>query len=341
NNTCVQPPFLREAHAQVLPALPRNDEGGTFAPTRGSDMAAAGGGAWALWWRGLTWGRAATRCAVSGAGRASLLLLRWSPGQLPACRQKSSISFLSRPDRPNLAYNKIKGKNPGVVFLPGFNSDMNGQKAVALEDFCKSLGHAFVRFDYTGCGSSDGNLQECTFGKWRKDVLSVLDELTNGPQILVGSSLGGWLMLHAAIARPEKVAALVGVAVAADYLVTTFKQLPLEVQKEIEEKGEWKLPTKHNEEGFYCLSYEFVKEAENHCLLRNPIPITCPIKLIHGMKDEDVPWQVSMQIADHVVSTDVDVILRKVGQHRMNEKDDMKLLVYTVDDLIDKLSTLA
>ncbi|KAH1185355.1 palmitoyl-protein thioesterase ABHD10, mitochondrial [Mauremys mutica] len=325
----------------VLPRAAEERRGRDVQPTRGRDMAAAGGGAWALGWRrGLTRGRAAARCAGSGAGRASPLLLR-APGQLPACRQKSSVSFLSRPDRPNLAYNKIKGKNPGVVFLPGLNSDMNGQKAVALQDFCKSLGHAFVRFDYTGCGSSDGNLQECTVGKWRKDVLSVLDELTDGPQILVGSSLGGWLMLHAAIARPEKVAALVGVAAAADYLVTTFKQLPLEVQKEIEEKGEWKLPTKHNEEGFYCLSYEFIKEAENHCLLSNPIPITCPIKLIHGMKDEDVPWQVSMQIADDVVSTDVDVILRKVGQHRMNEKDDMKLLVYTVDDLIDKLTTLA
>ncbi|XP_043394438.1 palmitoyl-protein thioesterase ABHD10, mitochondrial isoform X3 [Chelonia mydas] len=193
-------------------------------------MAAAGGGVWALWLRGLTWGRAAARCAGSGAGRASLLLLRSA-----ACRKKSSISFLSRPDRPNLAYNKIKGKNPGVVFLPGLNSNMNGQKAVALEDFCKSLGHAFVRFDYTGCGSSDGNLQECTVGKWRKDVLSVLDELTDGPQILVGSSLGGWLMLHAAIARPEKVAALVGVAVAADYLVTTFKQLPLEMSGGLQE----------------------------------------------------------------------------------------------------------
>ncbi|XP_067402330.1 palmitoyl-protein thioesterase ABHD10, mitochondrial isoform X1 [Emydura macquarii macquarii] len=304
-------------------------------------MAAGSGGVcWALWRRSARgWGWAACRSAMAGAGRVSLLLR--SPGQLAACRQKSSFSFLSRPDRPNLAYNKIKGKNPGVVFLPGLNSNMNGQKAVALEDFCKSLGHAFVRFDYTGCGSSDGNLQECTVGKWRKDVLSVLDELTDGPQILVGSSLGGWLMLHAAIARPEKVAALVGVAVAADYLVTTFKRLPLEVQKEIEEKGEWKLPTKHNEEGFYCLSYDVIKEAENHCLLNSPIPITCPIRLIHGMKDEDVPWQVSMQIADQVLSTDVDVILRKVGQHRMKEKDDMKLLVYTVDDLIDKLTTLA
>uniref|UniRef100_A0A8B9EW63 Palmitoyl-protein thioesterase ABHD10, mitochondrial n=1 Tax=Anser cygnoides TaxID=8845 RepID=A0A8B9EW63_ANSCY len=223
--------------------------------------------------------------------------LRAAPG-LAVCRQKSSVSFLTRPDRPNLAYHRLKGRNPGVIFLPGFNSNMNGQKATALEDFCSSLGHAFVRFDYTGCGSSSGNFEECTTGKWRKDVLSILDELTDGPQILVGSSLGGWLMLHAAIARPDKVAALVGVAVAADHVVTTFKRLPIETQKEIEEKGEWKFPTKYNEEGYYSVTYDFIKEAENHCLLSGPIPITCPVQLIHGMKDSDVPWQISMQVAD-------------------------------------------
>nr|XP_056714466.1 palmitoyl-protein thioesterase ABHD10, mitochondrial [Euleptes europaea] len=208
---------------------------------------------------------------------------------------------------------------------------MNGQKALALEDFCKSVGHAFVRFDYTGCGSSEGNVKEATVGKWRKDVLS----------ILVGSSLGGWLMLHAAIARPEKVAALVGIAAAADNLVATFQQLPVEVKQEIEEKGEWKLPTKHNEEGFYTLPYEVIQEAENHCVLGAPLPINCPVRLLHGIKDEDIPWQVSLKIAERVISTDVDIILRKVGQHRMKEQDDIKLIVYTVEDLIDKLTTLA
>ncbi|KAM6144478.1 palmitoyl-protein thioesterase ABHD10, mitochondrial [Phoenicopterus ruber ruber] len=285
------------------------------------------------------------RGLVRGGRRASAVLILPSPLRaalgLPVCRLKSSVSFLTRPDRPNLAYHKLKGRNPGVIFLPGFNSNMNGLKATALEDFCSSLGHAFVRFDYTGCGSSDGKFEECTIGKWRKDVLSILDELTDGPQILVGSSLGGWLMLHAAIARPDKVAALVGVAVAADHLVTTFKKLPIEAQKEIEEKGEWKFPTKHNEEGYYSLTYDFIREAENHCVLNSPIPITCPIRLIHGMKDGDVPWQISMQVADCVVSKDVDVILRKIGQHRMSEKEDTKLLVNTVDDLIDKLATLA
>ncbi|XP_031445840.1 mycophenolic acid acyl-glucuronide esterase, mitochondrial [Phasianus colchicus] len=278
------------------------------------------------------------------SGRASVSLLRLpllsAALGLPVCRWKSSVSFLTRPDRPNLAYRKLKGRNPGVIFLPGLRSNMNGQKATALEDFCSCLGHAFVRFDYTGCGSSQGNFEECTIGKWRKDVLSVLDELTDGPQILVGSSLGGWLMLHAAIARPDKVAALVGVAAAADHLVTAFKRLPIEVQKEIEEKGEWKFPTKHSEEGYYSLTYDFIREAENHCLLNSPIPIMCPIRLIHGMRDGDVPWQISMQVADRVLSKDVDVILRKAGQHRMSEKEDTKLLVNTVDDLIDKLATL-
>ncbi|XP_054981553.1 palmitoyl-protein thioesterase ABHD10, mitochondrial isoform X3 [Sorex araneus] len=154
---------------------------------------------------------------------------RGLPGQFPkAFRQKTSYSYLSRPGLPNLAYKKLKGKNPGIIFIPGFLSNMNGIKALAIEDFCRCLGHAYIRFDYSGVGKSDGNIKECTVGKWRKDVLSVIDELAVGPQILVGSSLGGWLMLHAAIARPEKVIALIGIATAADGLVTQFKQLPLE-----------------------------------------------------------------------------------------------------------------
>uniref|UniRef100_H3AV70 Palmitoyl-protein thioesterase ABHD10, mitochondrial n=2 Tax=Latimeria chalumnae TaxID=7897 RepID=H3AV70_LATCH len=257
-----------------------------------------------------------------------------------ACRQKSSVQFLSRPNLPKLAYQSLKGKNPGVVYLPGFGTTMAAQKAIALEEFCKSLGHAFIRFDYTGCGASEGNNAECTLGRWKKDVLSVLDELTKGPQILVGSSMGGWLMLLVALSRPDRIAALVGVSTAADFFVSAYNRLPIDVRKEIEDAGEWKLYTRQIEEGVYNIQYSFIKEAQNHCLLNSPIPITCPVRLIHGMKDEDVPWQISMQVADRLLSTDVDVILRKHGQHRMTEKDDIKLMVYTVDDLIDKLTTL-
>uniref|UniRef100_A0A673V1S1 Abhydrolase domain containing 10 n=1 Tax=Suricata suricatta TaxID=37032 RepID=A0A673V1S1_SURSU len=161
----------------------------------------------------------------------SALLARKSEGTarwVPACRQKTSVSFLSRPDLPNLAYKKLKGKSPGLIFIPGYLSDMNGTKASAIEEFCKSLGHACIRFDYSGVGNSDGNVQECTVGRWRKDVLSIIDDVAEGPQILVGASLGGWLMLHAAIARPQKVVALIGVAAAVDGLVMQFNQLPVE-----------------------------------------------------------------------------------------------------------------
>ncbi|XP_068925930.1 palmitoyl-protein thioesterase ABHD10, mitochondrial [Petaurus breviceps papuanus] len=262
-----------------------------------------------------------------------------TPRRLPVCRWKTNLSYLSRPDLPNLAYKKLKGKSPGVIFIPGYLSNMSGTKAMAIEEFCKSLGHAYIRFDYSGCGSSEGKFEESTVGKWRKDVLSIIDDLAEGPQILVGSSMGAWLMLHAAIARPGKVAGLVGIATAADSIITKFNQLSVEAKKEIEVKGAWKVPTRYSDDGFYVFHYSLIKEASLHCLLRGPIPVTCPVRLLHGMKDEIIPWQTSMQVAEHVISTDVDVILRKNGDHRMKEKEDIKLLVYTIDDLIDKLTT--
>lgn len=105
-------------------------------------------------------------------------------------------------------------------------------------------------------------------------------------------------------------------------------------------KGEWTLPSKYNEEGFYHVPYSFIKEAEHHCLLHSPIPVTCPVRLLHGMKDNIMPWHTSLQVADRIVGPDVDVILRKDGDHRMKEKADIHLLVCTIDDLIDKLSTV-
>ncbi|KAF3836500.1 hypothetical protein F7725_029058 [Dissostichus mawsoni] len=274
-----------------------------------------------------------------GSRRAEVLPQRtFTDFKSPETQVHSPVCL--RPDLPKLAYRRVKGKSPGVLFLPGYASNMNGQKAEALEEFCRSLGHSYLRFDYTGHGASEGVLSEGTIGTWKKDVLYVLDELVEGPQIMVGSSLGGWLMLLAAIARPEKTAALVGISTAADHIVTVYNSLSLEARKEFEEKGEWTLPTKHPEEGLYDFNMDFLKEAENHCVLQSPIPITCPVRLIHGLKDEDVPWHISMQVAERILSADVDVILRRQGQHRMSERDDIKLMVYTIDDLIDKLTTM-
>ncbi|XP_048388765.1 palmitoyl-protein thioesterase ABHD10, mitochondrial-like isoform X1 [Stegostoma tigrinum] len=267
----------------------------------------------------------------------------WRPVPWPhavGCCKKST-KYLARPDQPKLAYKKIKGRSPGVIFLPGFASTMKAQKGLELEDFCKSLGHSFIRFDYSGCGASEGKFSESTIGQWKKDVLAVLDELSEGPQVLVGSSMGGWLMLLAAIARPDKIAALIGIATGADYLINAFKQLPLETQKEIEAKGEWYLPNLQKGSEFHKIPYTFLKDAENHRVLHSTIPITCPVRLIHGMKDDHIPWQISLNVAQNVLSSDVDLILRKHGQHRMAEKDDVKLIVNIIDDVIDKLRTMA
>ncbi|KAM9441116.1 abhydrolase domain containing 10, depalmitoylase a isoform 2-T2 [Clarias gariepinus] len=259
--------------------------------------------------------------------------------QSAGVRNKSTIQYATRPDLPKLAYRKLNGKTPGVVFLPGFASNMNGRKAEALEEFCRSLGHSYLRFDYSGCGESEGKITDYNIGSWKKDVLYVLDELVEGPQILVGCSLGGWLMLLAALERPEKVAALVGISTAADHFVTAYNELPVQTRKEVEERGFWSFPSRYSDEGSYSLSVDFLQEAQSHCVLQSPIPVSCPVRLIHCLQDADVPWHVSMQVAERVLSSDVDVILRKHGCHRMSQKDDIKLLVYTIDDLMDKLTS--
>ncbi|KAK3515510.1 hypothetical protein QTP70_024205 [Hemibagrus guttatus] len=326
---------------KLVPAVVPQSYGERAFPWHGNPVKYRDVSVWCVWFSMAA--VALTHCrrrAFQALGNGAVQLL--SPRCFQGVRQKSStVQYASRPDLPKLAYRRVKGKSPGVMFLPGYGSNMNGPKAEALEEFCRSLGHSYLRFDYSGHGASEGVFSEGTIGSWKKDVLFMLDEVAEGPQILVGSSMGGWLMLLAAIARPEKTKALVGISTAADHFVTAFKSLPLQTRKEFEDQGVWKIPTKSNEEGAYTISMDLLKEAENHCLLQSPIPITCPVRLIHGLKDEDVPWHISIQVAEHVLSNDVDVILRRHGQHRMANKDDIKLMVYTIDDLIDKLTTMA
>ncbi|XP_042554900.1 palmitoyl-protein thioesterase ABHD10, mitochondrial-like [Dipodomys spectabilis] len=288
-----------------------------------------------------SWGRVlASLHPHSNLGTLLARKPQWAPSWFPACRKMASLSFLNRPDLPNLAYKRLKGKTRGIIFIPGYLTPMKGTKALAIEELCKSVGHAYIRFDYSGVGNSDGNLKDCTVGKWKKDVLSILDDIAKRPQTLIGSSLGGWLKLPAAVARPEKVVALVGVATATDALVTQFRQLLVEVQKKVEMKGVWSMPSKYTEEGYHHIRYSFIKEAEQHCLLHSPVPVHCPVRLLQGMTDDFIPWPTSLQVADPLLSTDVDVVLRKHSDHEMKEKADIQLLVYTIDDLIEKLSSM-
>jgi pimeloyl-ACP methyl ester carboxylesterase len=242
--------------------------------------------------------------------------------------------ILAREDGATIAYHRHRGAPPGIVFLGGFMSDMTGTKARALDAFCAARGRAFLRFDYFGHGASSGDIAEATVGRWKADALAVLDGLTEGPQILVGSSLGGWLMLLAALARPERVHALVGIAPAPDATEDLmWARFPPVIKDEIMRRGAARLPSAYDPRG-YLFTRRLIEEGRNHLVMRTPIPIRCPVRLLHGMKDPDVPWQTSLALADRITGADVRVTLVKDGDHRLSAERDLTLLVRTVESLV-------
>ncbi|MFQ5984760.1 MAG: alpha/beta fold hydrolase, partial [Alphaproteobacteria bacterium] len=235
----------------------------------------------------------------------------------------ASPQHLARPDGHRLAYRVTAGASPGVVFLGGFMSDMTGTKATHLEAFFRARGHAFVRFDYLGHGASSGRFEEGTIGRWAEDAVAVLDHLTRGPQVLVGSSMGGWLMLLVALARPERVVGLIGVAAAPDFTETMAAALDREARAALERDGVLSLPSAYADEP-YTVTRRLIEEGREHLLLREPIPITCPVHLIQGMRDQDVPWETALTLAERLRSEDVVVTLVKDGDHRLSRPEDLE-----------------
>ncbi|CAO3412898.1 alpha/beta fold hydrolase [Azospirillum doebereinerae] len=223
---------------------------------------------------------------------------------------------------------------PGVMFLGGFMSDMTGTKALALEGWAVSRGLAFTRFDYQGHGASSGNFADGTIGLWADDALAVLDAVTSGPQILVGSSMGGWTMLLTALRRPERVAALVGVAPAPDFTEDLMWDLfDAEVRREILETGVWNRPSEYGPD-LQPITRALIEDGRNHLLLRGPIAFGGPVRLLHGQRDPDVPWRVSLTLAEALMGDDVLVTLVKDGDHRLSRPQDIALLCRTVEDLV-------
>ncbi|MBX6366611.1 MAG: alpha/beta hydrolase [Rhodospirillales bacterium] len=242
--------------------------------------------------------------------------------------------FLARDDGERIAYRRLPGKEPGIVFLGGFMSDMTGTKATALEAFCKARGQAFLRFDYFGHGASTGAFRDGTIGRWRDDALAVIDRLTEGKLILVGSSMGGWIMLLAALARPERVAALVGIAPAPDFTEDLlWPSFSPEEQRRLLAEGAITIASQYDPRG-YIVSRRLIEEGRNHLLLSRTIDIACPVRLLHGMKDEDVPWKTSLRLAERLVSEDVRVTLVKNGDHRLSTGADLALLQRTLEELL-------
>jgi len=228
----------------------------------------------------------------------------------------------------------MAGRAPGVVFLGGFMSDMNGTKAASLDAFCRTRGQAFVRFDYFGHGRSSGEFSEATVGRWKDDALCVLDNLTAGPQVLVGSSLGGWIMLLVAMARPARVKALIGIAAAPDATEDLmWNRFPPELRATILRDGQARIPSAYGAEG-YLITRKLIEDGRRHLIMGKPIPVSCPVRLIHGMRDEDVPYRASIDLAANLQSEDVRVELVKDGNHRLSRDQDLALLARTLESLL-------
>jgi pimeloyl-ACP methyl ester carboxylesterase len=242
-------------------------------------------------------------------------------------------SILTRDDGATIAYRRRAGKAPGLVFLGGFMSDMNGTKANYLDSYAAMRGRACLRFDAFGHGASSGDLNVATVGRWRADAVALMDTLTEGPQIVVGSSLGGWIMLLAALDRPARIAALVGIAAAPDATETLmWQRFSPEMQTKIIGDGFVDLPSPYSEAP-YRFTRRLIEEGRRHLVMDKPLPIECPVRLLHGMEDEDVPWQTSLDLVRHLSGSDVAVTLVKSGDHRLSRPCDLDRLAGVLDAL--------
>jgi len=238
-------------------------------------------------------------------------------------------------DRPRLAYHHSPGTGPTIVFLPGYASDMQGSKALALEAWARTNDRAFLRFDYTGCGQSEGAFADQTLTGWRDDVLVMLDQVATGPVVLVGSSMGGWLMLLAAKARPERVAGMIGIAAAPDFTDWGFTA---DEKTYLNQYGRLERPNPYGPEPT-LYTRAFWSSGEANRLLFAPIAFDGPVRLLHGDADPDVPWRLSVQLAGLLRSSDVATIVVKDGDHRLSRDGDIRLLIATVQNMLADVET--
>jgi len=239
--------------------------------------------------------------------------------------------FLDIGEVRRLAYKHRRGRSPTLVFLPGYMSDMAGGKASALDAWAGETGRAMLRFDYGGCGASEGAFAEQDLTAWRDDVIAFLDRVVEGPAVLVGSSMGGWLMLLAALARPERVAGLVGIAAAPDFTSWGFTE---EEKARILADGRLEQPSPYVEQSMIT-TRAFWESGEALKLLGGPIAIDCPVRLLHGQADADVPWRNSLELARQLRSADVQATFIKDGDHRLSRPQDIALLIATVESLLE------
>jgi pimeloyl-ACP methyl ester carboxylesterase len=239
--------------------------------------------------------------------------------------------YLRRPDGAKLAWRRVAGAGPTVVWLGGFRSDMTGTKAQALADWAQARGRAYVRFDYFAHGASDGEFRDGTVTRWRADALAVLDELTEGPLVLVGSSMGGWVACLAAMVRAERLQALVLVAPAPDFTEKLMApELGPEARGALATDGVWLRPSAYGEP--YPITAALLEDGARWSILPGPVPITAPVRILQGGEDPDVPWRHALELAQGLKSPDVVFTLVKDGDHRLSRPQDIARLIAAVEE---------
>ena len=238
---------------------------------------------------------------------------------------------LDRPDGEQIAWRRVDGRGATVVWLGGFRSDMAGTKAEALADWAKAKGRAYLRFDYLGHGESSGDFQvKGTITRWREDALAVLDALTEGPLVLVGSSMGGWIACLAAMARPERVAAMVLIAPAPDFTEKLMApEIPPEGRADLEANGVWLRPSEYGDP--YPITRNLLEDGARWSILgAEPVPISAPVRILQGGADPDVPWRHALELAQAIKGQDVVFSLIKDGDHRLSRPQDIERLIAAV-----------
>ena len=241
--------------------------------------------------------------------------------------------FLTTTQDRKIAFEKQTGTGPGVVFLGGFRSDMTGTKAQALADWAQASGRSFVRFDYSGHGQSSGRFEQGAIGDWAQDAAEVLAKLCDGPQILVGSSMGGWISLLLARTQPDQVAGLIGIAAAPDFTTTIWQDLGPEGQAEMQENGRILQPSDYSDAP-YVITQRLIEDGAHQCVLTQPLPLACPVRLLQGTHDTDVPPAVALSLLDHATGPDIRLTLVKGADHRFSTPECLALVTTTLDEMI-------
>ena len=244
---------------------------------------------------------------------------------------RPALSYLETGDGRRLAYRLRTGRSPMLVFLPGYASDMDGAKAIALDGFAARAGLAMLRFDYSGTGSSEGSFADGTLERWLDEALAMIDRLTQGPIVAIGSSMGGWIALHVALRLPDRVRALVGISAAPDFTDWGFTA---DQEKRLLEQGMIERPNPYGEPP-QVTTRAFWQSGQALRVLGSPIAVDCPVRLVHGEADEDVPVAVAMRLMAQLRSADVQLNIVKGGGHRLSEPNEIEAIVRTVAALVE------